>query len=212
MNIDYAKQLIDKTKRDYNLIADDFSRTRNYIWPEITFLFKDIKLSEKVLDLGCGNGRYYQLLKNTQYIGVDNSEKLIKIANQKYPEANFQAQDALSLSFEKDSFDKVYSIAVLHHIPSQELRLKFLEEAKRVLKPNGKIIVTVWKLRGLKYFFLKNIFKAWSDKTSRYYHLFSKRELANLFKKAGFKIEKIGVIKNTRGNRQNIYIVAQKCS
>ena len=56
----------------------------------------------------------------------------------------------------------------------------------------------------------KDILKPWADKTERYYHWFSKRELANLVKKSGFKIEEIGVIKNETGNRQNIYLVAQK--
>ena len=97
MDKEYAKYLLNKTKEDYNLIADDFSRTRENIWEEIRFLFDNKK--ERVLDLGCGNARYYQLLKNTDYTGVDFSEKLIEIAKNKYPEAKFQAVDALNLPF-----------------------------------------------------------------------------------------------------------------
>lgn len=160
------------------------------------------------MDLGCGNGRCYQLLKNTDYIGIDSSEKLIEIARQKYPGVKFEVRNALDLKFPNDYFDKIYSIAVLHHIPSRIARLKFLQEAKRALKPNGKIFITVWKFRGLKYLFLKNFRKPWMVKNSRYYHAFSKRELRKLLKKAGFKIEEINVIKNDRGNRQNIYAIA----
>jgi len=201
---------INKINTDYNLIAEDFSRTRAYPWPETAFLFKDTRPEEKVLDLGCGNGRYFQFLKNTDYTGIDKSEKLIQIAKKKYPKGRFEVGDALDLKLKDSLFDKVYSIAVLHHIPSLGLRAGFLEEAKRVLKPNGKIVVTVWKFSGLKYFFVKNFLKPWMVENSRYYHVFSQRELKRLFRKAGFKIEEIGVIKNTRGNRQNIYVIARR--
>lgn len=223
MNKEYANYLLNKTKNDYNLIADDFSRTRAVAWQETSFLFSGLKPGENVLDLGCGNGRFYELLKNTNYTGVDNSEKLIKIAKQKYPKAKFQIGDALNLNFPNNYFGKIYSIAVLHHIPSKELRCQFLKEAKRILKKDGKLILTVWKSTNssllIKYTILKIIGKTkldfkdtlepWSDKTDRYYHWFSKNELASLVKQAGFKIEKIGVIKNEKGNRQNIYIIAK---
>ena len=177
--------------------------------------------------MGCGNGRYYQLLKNTEYTGVDNSKKLIRIAQEKYPEARFQVADSLSLPFEENSFDKIYSIAVLHHIPSKKLRLQFLREAKRILKPKGKFILTVWKFhqkkeRGLliRYTILKiigmsrldfkDILEPWADKTKRYYHWFSEKELRGLARKAGLKIKESGIIKNSRGTRQNIYLIAEK--
>ena len=215
--------MINKTKADYNLISGDFSRTRQRIWEEIAFLFKANK-NDKVLDLGCGNGRYYELLKHTDYIGTDNSEELIELAKEKYPEAKFQVADALNLPFADNSFDQIYSIAVIHHIPSEELRLKFLQEIRRVLKPSGKVTLTAWKFHQkkerrllIKYTILKiigmskldfmDILEPWAKKTNRYYHWFSKRELEKLAKKAGFKIEESGFTKNSRGTRQNIYLV-----
>jgi ubiquinone/menaquinone biosynthesis C-methylase UbiE len=230
MDKKYAKYLLDKTKNDYNLIAEDFSRTRENIWEEIRFLFDDyLTAGEKVLDLGCGNGRFYELFKNkdVQYFGIDNSEKLIEIAKKKYPKADFRTGEALKLPFPNNYFNKVYSIAVLHHVPSTELRVQFLKETKRILRPGGKLILTAWNFHDkkerfllLKYTILKiigknkmdfrDILEPWADKTKRYYHWFSKRELAKIVKKAGFKIETIGVIKNKTGSRQNIYLVAAK--
>jgi ubiquinone/menaquinone biosynthesis C-methylase UbiE len=144
MDQKYAKYLLEKTREDYNLLAEDFSRTRSVVWEELKLLGKYILPGDKILDLGCGNGRLLQILgeKNIEYFGVDNSEKLIKIAKEKYlhpPQVfgtqkfgrariNFQVADALNLPFSDNFFDKVYSIAVLHHIPSTEFRLQFLKE------------------------------------------------------------------------------------
>ncbi|MDO8639453.1 MAG: methyltransferase domain-containing protein [bacterium] len=230
MNKQYAEVLLLKTKEDYNLISDEFSRTRQRLWPEIKFLFDNyIEAGEKILDLGCGNGRFFKWFqeKGADYLGVDNSEKLIEIAKNNNPEGKFLVDNALRLSFSENYFSKVYSIAIFHHIPSVELRLKFLQEAKRVLKPNGFLVLTVWKFHRpkelyliLKYALLKifgfskldfgDIFDPWGKKTNRYYHCFSERELALLVRNAGFKVKKSGIIKNTKENRQNIYLVAQK--
>lgn len=230
MEKEYAEYLLKKTKEDYNLIAKEFSSKREEIWEETRFLFDDYLIpGEKILDLGCGNGRYFPLFerKNVDYIGIDNSEELIRIAREKYPQAKFQVANALNLPFPNNYFDKVYSIALLHHIPSDEFRIKSLKEIKRVLKPKGTLILTVWETHRLKERYLllkytilkligkskldwKDIFEPWGKKINRYYHCFSKRELEGLVKKSDFKIRESGLIKNKKGNRQNIYIIAEK--
>lgn len=230
MKSEYAKYLLDKTKDDYNLISEDFSRTRVAVWEETKFLFNEyLENNDKMLDLGCGNGRYFLMTKDKDidYIGIDNSSKLIEEAKKNHPLAKFKTADALNIPFPDNHFDKVYSIAVVHHIPSVEFRLKFLNEAKRVLKENGLLIITAWKFYRLQEYFLlfkytilkligmskmdfKDILEPWGNKTERYYHWFSQRELINLVKKAGFKIKESGIMENKKRNRRNIYIVAQK--
>jgi len=229
MDLELAKSILEKTKEDYNSIAREFSATRREIWEELLFLFEDLKEGEKVLDLGCGNGRWYKVFKEKKadYLGVDNSEKLIEIAKENFPEAKFFVGDALNLPFQDNFFDRVYSIALLHHIPSEGFRIKVLKEIKRVLKPGGFLILTCWKIHQskeilalLKYTFLKligkskldfkDMFLPWGKKNLRYYHCFSKRELENLIKKEGFEIVESGIIKNKKGNRQNYYIICKK--
>ena len=100
MEKEYAEYLLVKTRKDYNLIADDFSRTRDETWDEMFFLFENyLKPGDKVLDLGCGNGRWFKLFKtyNIDYIGVDSSVKLIDIAQKNNPEAKFQIEEGLEL-------------------------------------------------------------------------------------------------------------------
>lgn len=198
-------------------------------WPEIAFLFDNLVPGEKLLDLGCGNGRFFEFFKSKKvnYIGLDYSKDLIELARQKFPETKFLVADAMNLPFENNFFDKVYTIAVLHHIPSKGLRLKFLREARRVLKPGGLLVLTVWKFQekkersllfkftilklfGLSKLDFRDVLEPWGKKLNRYYHCFSRKELIDLIKEAGLDIRDSGVVKNERGNRQNIYLMAKK--
>ena len=228
MKRDYAYSLLRKNKENYNKIFKDFSATRRNVWWEIKFLFdKYVFPGQKILDLGCGNGRFFEIFKNksVEYIGVDFSENLIAIAKERFPQAKFIVADALSLPFPDEFFDVVFSIAVLHHIPSQSLRALFLSEIKRVLKKDGILILTVWdfevKMRfsdKVKNFLLRltgkldrgDYFRCWGQKAEIYFHKFSKSEIEKLLRQSGFIIWDIGIVKNKRGNRSNIYLVAKK--
>ncbi|MFH1510024.1 MAG: class I SAM-dependent methyltransferase [Candidatus Nealsonbacteria bacterium] len=228
MDKEYAKKILEETKENYNIISQDFSRTRNKFWEEMGFISKYVNDNEKVLDLGCGNGRLYELFqeKTIDYYGVDFSEKLIEIAKKRYPQFKFQVADALNLPFPADYFDKVFSIAVLHHIPSKELRLKFLQEIKRVLKPEGILILSVWHFNAFKkikfffkFLFLKifhgkkidsgDAFIPWGKKLLRYVHNFSTKELTKLVKKACFKVIDVRIISRPKAKESNILIVAE---
>lgn len=235
MEREYAQYLLEKTKKDYNLIAQDYARTRAFVSEDIKKLADYVLSGEKVLDSGCANGRLFEVLreKNVDYFGIDISEKLIEIAKRKYPEAKFQVADALNLPFPSDFFDKVYSISVLHNIPSHEFQLQYLKETRRVLKPGGLLILRVWdfwkRKEGwkllLKYTFLKligkskldffDVFVPWKDSkgnilVERYFHCFTKRELENLVKEAGFKIKESW--RAGKDPRTNIYLITQKPS
>jgi len=238
MNRDYAKYLLDKTRQDYNLIAEDFSRTRASVPEELgKWIFQYIFAGEKVLDWGCGNGRFYEIFEKAgvDYFGIDVSEKLIEIAKNQYPRAKFQVTPAFNLPFPNNFFDKILSIAVFHHIPSKEFRLKFLKEAKRVLKPDGLLILTVWNLNPLrmiligewKRFFsfvnfsilkilgkskldFKDFYIPWRKVCQRYVHCFSKSEIEDLVKESELKIEEISILKSQKTKESNIYLIAKK--
>ena len=231
MDSNFAKYLLNKTKQDYNLIAEDFSRTRWNIWSEFGIFRDYIQDGDKVLDAGCGNGRLLELLKDKKidYLGVDISDKLIELAKKKYPQNNFLIADTLNLPFPDNNFDKVFSVAVLHTIPSFEFREKALLELRRVLKPGGLLLLTVWDILraknlflAFKQFLLKLIgkskldlgdaFVSWGTKTNRYYHFFTNRELNTLVSKVGFKVIGKGVARNENKKRSNVYIIAKKPS
>lgn len=112
-----------------------------------------IEEGSKVLDLGCGPGSFLSILavekKDIDATGVDVAAKQIEFATREIASADpkgrlkfVRLEDAdMRLPFPDASFDVVTSIEVIEHIHPY-FSLKLIEEAKRVLKPDGKIIVT----------------------------------------------------------------------
>ncbi len=145
-----AKQLITMNQETYDNIADQFSGTRDYLWEDVKALVQYIRKGESVLDLGCGNGRLYQIFEKNQgsYTGLDQSANLITLAKEKFPAGRFEVGEFALLPFDDNSFDSIWAIASFHHIPSEELRIKALHEMKRILKPNGRIIMLNWNMYG----------------------------------------------------------------
>ena len=200
MDKKYAQYLLKKTTANYNLIAKDYTRTRPFFLEDVKSLGKYVQAGEKVLDSGCANGRLFDVLKikDIEYFGVDISKNLIEIAKKKYPEAKFQVADVLSLPFSNNYFDKIYSISVIHNIPSKEFQLQYLKEARRILKPKGLLIMrvsdfwrkrafprllfkyTLFKLIGKSKLDFKDVYVPWKDfkkrtLAQRYFHCFTKK-------------------------------------
>ncbi|PIR92938.1 hypothetical protein COT99_03540 [Candidatus Falkowbacteria bacterium CG10_big_fil_rev_8_21_14_0_10_43_10] len=161
MNKKTRDKLLNIVRQNYEDIADDFSDSRNYIWPELRVVIAIRQLAEKqprkncnVLDLGCGNGRLAELFagQNSNYTGVEQSVKLSNLARQKLADlkitGNIITGDVLNLNSITDKkFDLVLCIAVLPHIPSAELRRYLLRQIKNHLASDGIFIITAWNLR-----------------------------------------------------------------
>jgi ubiquinone/menaquinone biosynthesis C-methylase UbiE len=206
-----AKRIMNDLRKDYNLTASSFASSRDRLWPEFSFLFDSAREGERVLDLGCGNGRFSQCLEKTDYTGIDFSEELIKEAKKRFPQKRFLVANVLKLPFKEKFFDKVYSIAVIHQIPSHEKRIEVLQETKRVLKEGGKAFFTVWNMDEETKKSSREISADGKEvflKRKRYYYLFKKEEFSSLFKEAGFLVEEDGTLGKERAC--NFYVIAQK--
>jgi len=232
MKKEYAQYLLKKTIEDYNRIAEQFSSTRNYVPSDIIALNRYAKDGDNILDVGCGNGRLSELFKDMKisYTGVDDSSELIRIAKSRYPESDFHITDPLNFEFTDHSFDKIYCLSVFHHIPSTELRVQYLKEIRRVLKPGGLLILTVWNMWKKKGIALKVVedaikhpgldlndtfypFKTGDKviKAERYIHCFKIEELEKLFMEAGFEIAGIDYLqRGDNGDNENILMLGKK--
>ena len=99
--------------------------------------------SRRALEIGCGPGRLMKPMSRHfgEIHGVDVSDEMIARARvnlQDIRHAHPHATSGADLSpFADDSFEFVYSYAVFQHIPSREVVMQYLHEARRVLKPGG---------------------------------------------------------------------------
>lgn len=115
------------------IIELNFKRQKRII--KETFDFNDNK---KILDIGCGTGEFAGLFSKFDYYGIDISERYIRYAA-KRKKGNFKVMDAARLEFPDDSFDYILIMAILHHLDNDKIN-QVLSEAKRVIKPGGKIL------------------------------------------------------------------------
>ncbi|MEK6891494.1 MAG: class I SAM-dependent methyltransferase, partial [Nanoarchaeota archaeon] len=107
---------------------------------------------KKLLDLGCGSGRNFSSLKEAGFkgelSGVDFSREMLKYAEENAKQlglkCNIIKSKADKLNFEGDYFDKIICIATLHCIETAEERKNAISEMYRVLKKDGKVLITSW--------------------------------------------------------------------
>ncbi len=124
---------------------------------------KGIKPDSVVADIGCGPGVLISKLpKNKLTYAVDVSEQTVRFATElnKKLGRNVKGVAALAekLPFKDNTFDCVFMIEVIEHMPP-ELEAKALSEVKRVLKPGGQFILTTPNYRSawpiVEYFWSK---------------------------------------------------------
>ena len=136
-----------------------------------------------ILDIGAGTGDFLSVAKNDgwQTIGVEPSEKAKSIAKRKG--LSFVKQ---TTGLANNSFDVISMWHVLEHVPDLDKQIK---ELKRLLKPNGTLLIAV---PNFKSFDAKHYEKFWAayDVPIHFWH-FSKTAIKLLFEKEKMKLEKV---------------------
>lgn len=204
-NISPEKFEDENVHKTYNIIHQQFSDTRFKIWNKVKDFLNMIKPDSLIADIGCGNGKNMGTRDDCNYIGVDICDNLIRYAKKK-KNCNYILGDCLNIPIKSGSIDYVLSIAVLHHLSTENRRIKALKEISRILKSGGISIIYVWSFEQSKFknelsqdINVKwNLQKKYTDSDenkiyNRYYHLFKKNELDNLILSiAKFKIIESG--------------------
>ncbi|HIH98753.1 MAG TPA: class I SAM-dependent methyltransferase [Thermoplasmata archaeon] len=230
----------------WNTISQSFDRTRRRPWSEVIGFIDSLSPDSKFLDVGCGNGRHliHAAKKLREVVGVDFSEELLKIVRKRIDEEKFEnvsliQANAISLPFQEGEFDAAIFVAALHNIKGKENRLEALNEVYRIMRPNSKVLVSVWSrwqdrfrnyflkdafkypFKRIKGFFTKDSSHEFGDITlpwkadnmnvPRFYHLYSKRELLNDVEHCRFKIESLNSVRiRSKHHPDNYFITLRK--
>ena len=129
----------------YNRNYDNFSDTRKNIWPCVQNYIDKQSPNQNIFEIGCGNGKNLLYAKNSGHrvTGIDLCSKFVKICKDSGLD-NTHLDSCLRQSFIDNQFDCVLSIAVFHHLSTEEHRTKALENMINVIKTGGSGFLTVW--------------------------------------------------------------------
>lgn len=159
----------DETRKILNAInaafyrdqAASFDATREAPWPGweavLPFLAPKQKSPLKILDLGCGNGRFAHFLHRevTQpyaYTGLDASAPLLALAKEHAPDSTHSHQfahwdfvDTPPPADLENAFDLIGVFGVMHHVPSQARRRQLMEDLVARMADQGLLAVAFWQ-------------------------------------------------------------------
>lgn len=107
-----------------------------------------LEKSDKVLDFGCGTGVLLQMLirkePGTLTFGIDPDPRMIFMAERRLGErSRLQVLDSEVLPFAAHTFDVILSTWVFHHLKNEEKK-HYLQELKRILKSDGRLVIADW--------------------------------------------------------------------
>lgn len=139
--------------------ADFFERYDRYRYSVEPHILENLDKTDwrgkRTLEIGLGQGADAEQLirRGAVYSGVDLTEESVKRVRMRFDLKGLEYEtleraSVLSLPFEDNSFDVVYSHGVLHHVP--EIRQASAEIA-RVLKPEGELIAMLYAKHSLNY-------------------------------------------------------------
>ena len=216
MNSATAERLLTINREFYNRFGTQFSATRQRLQPGVKRILDLLQDDVSILDLGCGNGHFLREVSERGHkaalLGVDFSLPLLRDAESapgvEFREVDLDQLSAVSGQLEVDNgWDVITLFATLHHIPSTEIRLDILKTVKRLLKPNGKFVLSNWQFLNSKK--LTARIQPWSrvgltdedldegdylldwrsgGEGLRYAHQFSVEELLGLAEQAGMRV------------------------
>lgn len=147
--------------------------------------------NQKILDLGCGTGDFIKLLKNKKSIieGIEISKKVAAIGKKNGHKITV-ADLHKTFPYKKNNFDTVTAGEIIEHIYDTDF---FLEEIKRILKPQGCLILSTPNIatlgrRLMLLFGINPLIETSLDHASGHIRYFTKKSLQDLLEKHNFKI------------------------
>jgi ubiquinone/menaquinone biosynthesis C-methylase UbiE len=161
------------------------------------------------LEIGCGNGNgtriIDKLFKPKKIVAIDLDKRMIEIAKRKKKNKNtiYEIMDTTKLNFPDNHFDAIFVFNVIHHIPNWK---DSLNEIKRVLKPNGELLLeelSIETFTGGFGYVLRKLLK------HPYQQMYSVQEFTDYINEIGFQIN-ISKYSNPLRMLKTIFLIAKK--
>jgi SAM-dependent methyltransferase len=179
----------------YTNIARRFDITRAYVWPCVKRFLERFQSNPHttIYESGCGNGRnmiYAKELGYTTVEGMDICPEFVDICNKK--NLDVVLGDILEPMVKK--YDVILSVAVIHHLDTEEKRVAAIRNLIDGLTVGGTLFFTVWSLEkgnsiAQKDFQLGDNIVPWKSRKTRtilenrYYYIYNKERLEETLKK-----------------------------
>lgn len=178
----------------FHFLTPFFDSFQRWVMREFTFkrrllLEARITAGERVLDLGCGTATLSIMLKQARpdasVVGIDGDSQVLAIARAKAAQEGvnitFDEGMAFRLPYADQSFDRVLSSLVFHHLTPDD-KQRALDESFRILRPGGELLIL--DLGGPHGFYARIISPlAWLEQGAD----LVKGCLPEMFRRAGFQ-------------------------
>ncbi|AUP79441.1 class I SAM-dependent methyltransferase [Flavivirga eckloniae] len=185
---------------DYYKSEDYISHTdsKRNLFEKVYHVIRKISLKKKLnlinsfsseeknlLDIGCGTGDFLQIAKqnNWNIFGIEPNDDARKIANKKTNNSVYKIEQLQK--FDSNSFDVISLWHVLEHLPNLNEHINIF---KKLLKPNGTLIIAVPNYKSYDAKYYKEFWAAY-DVPRHLWH-FDKTSISKLFSKVSMKLIK----------------------
>jgi ubiquinone/menaquinone biosynthesis C-methylase UbiE len=179
----------DPVRTEYDGLAARYDRIwSHYIQASTRETLKRLRPrpGDRVLDVGCGTGAFLATLisghDDLEIAGVDLSDRMLTVARGKLgSEPDLRHGDAEDLPHDDSVFDIVTSVSMFHYLRHPPVALR---EARRVLRPGGRIVITDWCHDYLSCRFLDLLLRLFNR---AHFRTYGEQELERLMTEAGFE-------------------------
>ncbi len=134
----FAPVLHPGTPRWFNKVID---RLQSRTWSQ-TLNSCSLSRAARVLDVGCGTGRWVRRLEEhgLSVVGIDQSAEMLSLARKRGTLSPLVSGEVQNLPFRDESFEFVSAVTVIQHVRPQE-QVRALSEMVRVLRPGGYLFL-----------------------------------------------------------------------
>ena len=149
-------------------------------------MYLPVKYNGKLLDLGCGNGKRLELMRDLGWLveGIDFDENAVRSAQRKGLQVHCGTLH--EIHYPEDHFDAIMMSHVFEHIYEP---IELLRECYRILKPNGYLVIVTPNNESLSHRVFKRNWRGLEP--PRHLHIMSMKSLRRAVLDVGFRINSI---------------------